>query len=810
MTNLKRRIIGVFAAVCLALALIQAPALAADYSDMPQEGSWSYAALTAAVENGLLQGNDGLLRPDAALSRAEMATILVRTFGAQKEAGLSFTDVPAGAWYASDVAKAVQMGAFQGSGDLMRPNAAISRQEAFTVLARVLCLEDGDVSVLTAFSDSGQVADWAAPSLAALVSGGYVQGSGGALNPQANIKRSEFAKVMYDLVKSYITEAGVYTTLPAGNTVIRTAGVTLKGLTVEGDLIVGDSVGSGGVTLDGVTVTGRVLIRGGSEEAVVMTGGSSAGSVVVWDGGSADEGGSTDEGGTATEGETVTVTTAEEFTAALADPNCAAITVSGWVEINGGSYTINKPLTTGGSKNALVFINAQVTNESTITVLPYDDPKVEDSGLFVLYGDTMEGSAFYNRGTVNIQNYSYVAIQADRVENTGTIHNEGDLFLFGKEEVVNRGTMNNLSGSGLYCSVLNGPGGLVGGGDVINAEGGTFTIGGYLAMSWGDGRTFTNAGTMEITGQMTEIMCPMVNSGTLTLKSSLDDYSSLNVYSVEGSDGNKHEGSLTNTGTITVAGQNMNLEIGTDYYYQNEENGEWIHVSNAGTLTNSGTIQVTGQGVRLVVQSEGSRITNTGAIAVTGPGEILARANGTLDNQGEITFSSSDANFHIGMSGYDEERETQVNDVGIVTNSGIITVKDSAWLCVQAEGSSLTNTAGGTITLDSSDMGVFTNGVLDNAGTITLSSAGLDVGENWINEETGEEAHSAGTMTNSGAVTIGADAGIYIHYAGSSLTNSGTITVQAGGGFGVDEEAAFEGNEVIDENLPEAQEGQGA
>ena len=91
------------------------------------------------------------------------------------------------------------------------------------------------------------------------------------------------------------------------------------------------------------------------------------------------------------------------------------------MEINGGSYTINKPLTTGGSKNCLVFYNAQVTNESTITVLPYDDPKVEDSGLFVLYGDTMEGSAFYNRGTVNIQNYSYVAIQADRVENISSM-----------------------------------------------------------------------------------------------------------------------------------------------------------------------------------------------------------------------------------------------------------------------------------------------------------------------------------------------------------------------------------------------------
>ena len=411
----------------------------------------------------------------------------------------------------------------------------------------------------------------------------------------------------------------------------------------------------------------------------------------------------------------------------------------------------------------------------------------------------MEGSEFYNRGTVNIQYYSYVNIQADRVENTGTIHNEGDLSLFGKEEVVNRGTINNLSGGGLYFLILNGPDGLVGGGDVINAEGGAFTSSGYFTMSWGDGRTFTNAGTMEISGYTAEIMCPMVNSGTLTLKSSLDGYSSLNIYSVEGSDGNKHEGSLTNTGTINVTGRDMDLAIGTDYDYQNEENGEWVHVSNTGTLTNSGTIQVT-EDARLVVQGEGSRITNTGAIAVTGPGEIFVRANGTLDNQGEITVSGSDANFNIGMSWYDDARETQVNDVGVVTSSGAITVADSAWLCVQVEGSTLTNEAGGTITADSVGMAVIIGGSLDNAGTITLSNTSLDVGEDWTNEETGEEAHSVGALTNSGTVTIGADSGLGVHCAGSSLTNSGTITVQAGGGFGVDEGAAFAGNEVIDEN----------
>ena len=61
------------------------------------------------------------------------------------------------------------------------------------------------------------------------------------------------------------------------------------------------------------------------------------------------------------------------------------------------------------------------------------------------------------------------------------------------------------------------------------------------------------------------------------------------------------------------------------------------------------------------------------------------------------------------------------------------------------------------------------------------------------------------TLTVAGTLTVN---GTLTNYG--TLTNSGTITVQAGGGFGVDEEAAFEGNEVIDENLPEAQEGQGA
>lgn len=50
------------------------------FSDMPDD--WSTAALEHAVENGLLQGADGKIMPNDKLTRAQMATLIVRAFGA--------------------------------------------------------------------------------------------------------------------------------------------------------------------------------------------------------------------------------------------------------------------------------------------------------------------------------------------------------------------------------------------------------------------------------------------------------------------------------------------------------------------------------------------------------------------------------------------------------------------------------------------------------------------------------------------------------------------------------------------------------
>lgn len=68
------------------------------FSDL--KGHWAEEALTHAVENGLLKGYDGKLSPNDALTRAQLATIVVSAFGATEKADIShLTDVSKDAWY---------------------------------------------------------------------------------------------------------------------------------------------------------------------------------------------------------------------------------------------------------------------------------------------------------------------------------------------------------------------------------------------------------------------------------------------------------------------------------------------------------------------------------------------------------------------------------------------------------------------------------------------------------------------------------------------------------------------------------------
>ena len=288
----RKRILAMILAVasCLSLAVSASAAgtttrKATDFKDYDRT-AWYAAAVSAAVDNGLLYGKSAtVIDPNGDMTRAEMAAIINRSFGCYKAADISqYKDVSKNKWYYKDVALAVQMGTYNGrSSSSMAPDAPITREEAMTVVARALELDYDSYSKtdLSKFSDCNKISNWALPYVRAMVGADYIHGRTKGLEPLDNITRAEFAQIFYNIIGTYIVSKGTYDKDIKGSVLIRTDDVELKNLTVDGDLIIGCGAADGKIVLDNVTVKGRLLVWGGGTKAVCCNNGTNMPAVVV-------------------------------------------------------------------------------------------------------------------------------------------------------------------------------------------------------------------------------------------------------------------------------------------------------------------------------------------------------------------------------------------------------------------------------------------------------------------------------------------------------------------------------------------------
>ena len=256
----KKRTLAMLLAGAMLLPANAFAASPEDFTDFPTD--WSAAGLRSAVQNGLLNGSNGQINSSGLLIRAQMAAIVNRAFAARKTADLSvYSDANTSAWYYNDLELAVAMRTFQGANGKLNPEAPITREEAFVVLARAFALESGDTSVLNNYTDGASVSAWARSSVAALIENGYVNGANGKLNPKTSITRAEFAKVISEMASTYADADDSLSATVDGSVIVRENGVSLSGKTINGDLIIADGISR--IDLTGVTVTGRIVLRGG-------------------------------------------------------------------------------------------------------------------------------------------------------------------------------------------------------------------------------------------------------------------------------------------------------------------------------------------------------------------------------------------------------------------------------------------------------------------------------------------------------------------------------------------------------------------
>ena len=287
----KKRILAMILAVasCLSLAVSASAASTArkatDFRDF-DKSAWYAEAVSAAMDNGLLYGKSAtIIDPNGDMTRAEMAAIINRSFGCYKTADISqYKDVAKSKWYYKDVALAVQMGTYNGrSNSSMAPDSPITRQEAMTVVARALELDyDAYAKTdLSKFADEKNISSWALPYVRAMVGADYIHGRTKGLEPLDNITRAEFAQIFHNIIGTYIVSKGTYDKDIKGSVLIRTDEVTLKDMTVDGDLIIGCGAADGKIVLDNVTVKGRLLVWGGGTKAVYCNNGTNMPAVVV-------------------------------------------------------------------------------------------------------------------------------------------------------------------------------------------------------------------------------------------------------------------------------------------------------------------------------------------------------------------------------------------------------------------------------------------------------------------------------------------------------------------------------------------------
>lgn len=173
------------------------------FKDM-DNAAWAAQSVEFLRQYGVVSGSGKrMFRPSEGLKRGDFVLMLSRAYDFPLDGSNSFSDVPPDSYYAGAIATAKAMGLVKGSGSrgVFRPNEPITRQDAFTILYRLLLdkklIEKENVSSISGFYDQSSVASYAVEPISALVRNGLIQGSGNRIYPTSSLTRAEMAVILH-------------------------------------------------------------------------------------------------------------------------------------------------------------------------------------------------------------------------------------------------------------------------------------------------------------------------------------------------------------------------------------------------------------------------------------------------------------------------------------------------------------------------------------------------------------------------------------------------------------------------------------
>ena len=166
---------------------------------------WFYYDVRYVCENGLMNGTSrNRFSPYGTATRGMLVTILYRMENEPRCFGsAAFSDVKPGAYYEKAVVWASQNNIVSGYTDgTFRPDAPVTREQLASILYRYTLYRGQDVSAgettsLTGYGDAQAVSNYALPAMRWACGTGILQGANGKLNPSGLATRAQLAAMLH-------------------------------------------------------------------------------------------------------------------------------------------------------------------------------------------------------------------------------------------------------------------------------------------------------------------------------------------------------------------------------------------------------------------------------------------------------------------------------------------------------------------------------------------------------------------------------------------------------------------------------------
>ncbi|MBA2940203.1 bacterial Ig-like domain-containing protein [Paenibacillus sp. CGMCC 1.16610] len=172
-------------------------------------GHWAQADVELLASKLAVKGvAAGTFAPNASITRAEFAALLVRALGLNEAGASAFSDVPANSWFAGAVGASAKAGLIEGFEDgSFGPGEQITREQMAVMITRAMKFAGQqpvvmDLAQLAQFGDSPAIHEWAKAAVAEAVRVGIVNGvTDTTFAPGASATRGEAAVMLKRLLQ---------------------------------------------------------------------------------------------------------------------------------------------------------------------------------------------------------------------------------------------------------------------------------------------------------------------------------------------------------------------------------------------------------------------------------------------------------------------------------------------------------------------------------------------------------------------------------------------------------------------------------